>query len=329
MGAEFLTVVGSSLANSSIKRLLSKSEPDLFEIKQVVINGVSDTILFIAYFIKKSNNRNILKRLFTKENFYKFDKDYKIEITNRVGYDVSREILKYDAASIIIPFEKFFDLPDRNFVITIRGRFRQNYSKIFLLQPYFEPIIVDDHKNVYKTKIVVYNKIYDAEELTFINIPFRQVFPLDFLGPKLLTSLELKSYRHLNKANKSLSLSSRRRTQLKQKWGFDPYLLNNVISAFLRELEILITRKYRDFITATSETHSVQVTKMELEFPRVQEDGLPVMSLRPTICFDYSNRDSTIIDILISINKDEFLKQAIKLWHKFKGPKRTYKKTLK
>lgn len=322
MGAEFIATMVSSFASSSINRLLSKSVPNLFEIKQIVLNGTSDTINFIIHFIKTSKQKNILKRLFTKGEIYTFEKDFTIKITNSIGHDVTRDILEYDTAKIIVPFEKFFDLSGRRFIIHARGRFRANYKEIFLLCPEHEPIIKNDQRIVYRTKIVVYNKKYDAEELTFINIPFRQIFPIDFLGPKLLTSREVKAFHHLNKVPIGSSIYRRRKKQLTQTWGFEPERLNEVISSFLRAFEALVTRRFREFIIATSETHSVQVTKLELEFQRVQE-GLPTVFLRPTICFDYSNRDSNVIDISISLNKEVILKLTTKLWSKFKGPKRT------
>ena len=330
MCAEFTTAIGASLASSSISRLLSKSEPDLFEIKQIVINGTSDTIIFICHFIKRTKNKNILKRIFTKGETFEFEKDFKIKITNSVGEDVTRKILHYDTMKIVIPFNRFFEVPGRKFIIDARGRFRENFNDIFVIDFSKEPTIKDDQRIVYRTKIVVINKKYDAEEITFINIPFRQIFPIDFIGSHLFTQFELKAFHHLNKAKNKVLLQNRRRNQLRQKWGFDPENLNIVISHFLRALEKLVNRRYNDFIIVTSETHSVQVTKMDLEFPRVQEEGLPSMAFRPTICFDYSNRDPTLIDILISINKHSFLKHAMKLWHKFKSPKRTApKKTLR
>jgi len=258
-----------------------------------------------------------------KELGYKFVSQYVLHFLQ----DHAKEILTLED-KIIIPFEKFFDISGRRFIIHARGRFRANYNEIFLLHPEHDPIIKNDQRIVYRTKIVVYNKKYDAEELTFISIPFRQIFPIDFLGSKLLTSREAKAFHHLNKVPIGSSTYKRRKKQLTQIWGFEPERLSEVISAFLRAFEKLVSRRFRDFIIATSKTHSVQATKLELEFQRIQQ-GLPTVFLRPTICFDYSNRDSNIIDISISLNKEVISKLITKLWSRFKGPKRTApKKTL-
>ena len=248
--------------------------------------------------------------------------DFTIKITNEIGNDVTRDILEYNAVKTIIPFEKFFNLSGKRFIIDARGRFRENYKDIFLLVPETDPIIKNEQKVVYRTKIVFFNKKYDAEELTYVNIPFRQMFPIDFIGPKLLTSLEVKEFHHINKTTKGSLIYSRRRARLKQKWGFDPENLNVVIRHFLSAFESLIKRRFREFIVASSEDHNVQVTKMDLEFSRIQE-GLPTVFLHPTICFDYSNRESNVINISFSLNKEVILKLIKKLWSKFKRPKPT------
>ena len=325
MGAEFLTPFVSAFASDTIRRLLSKSEPNLFEIKQIVINGTSDTIEFIFHFIKTS--KGTFKRFFSKSKPYHFEKDFEIKITNNVGHDVTRDILEFDAVKVIIPFEKFFDISGRRFIIHARGRFQGKYNDLFLLDPEQEPFIKDDLKIVYRTKIVVYSKKYDAEEITFINIPFRQLFPIDFIGPLLLSSHDIKAFHHLNKEKQGSPLHTRRRIALKQKWGFDPDLLSEKLTTFLSALEGLVSRRFREFIIATSETHSVQITKVNIEFSRIQQ-GLPTVFLHPIVCFDYTNRDSSVVNILISINKELILKLVKKLWSKFKGPKRTAPKKL-
>ena len=309
--------------------MLSKSEPNLFEIKQIVINGTSDTIDFIIHFIKASKNKNILKRIFSKPEIFSFEKDFEIKITNSVAEDVTRDILEYDAAKIVIPFEKFFDISGKLFIIHARGRFKQKYGDLFLIDSEQEPFIKNDDKIVYRTKIVVFSKKYAAEEAAFIGIPFRQLFPIDFIAPILLTSLDVKAFRHLNKEKLRSTLHTRREMALEQRWGFKPELLTDKITAFLRALEGLISRRYREFIVATSEIHRVQVTKVNVEFSRIQQ-GLPTVFFRPVICFDYTNRESNVINISISINKKLILKHVKRLWSKFKGPKRTApKKTLR
>ncbi len=330
MCADIIIPLASSVISSSIGKLLKKSEPNLFEIKQIVINGTSDTIYCIIHFIRSSKNKKILLKIFKKKNIYKLEKkDYKIKITNSLGHDVTRDIVEYEATKILIPFEKFFNLSDRRFIIDIRGRFREKYRDIFIINAGKEPITKNEQRIVYRTKIVVLNKKYDVEELTFVSIPFQQILTVDFVGQKLLTSLEAKAFRHLNKGPKGSLLNNRRKTQLKQKWGFDPEKLNVAISLFLRALEESVKRRFRELIVVNSETHDVQVTKMDLEFDRVQQ-GLPIVSFRPTICFDYSNKESNVIDITISLNREAILKIVTKLWRKFKSPKRTApKKTLR
>ncbi len=328
MCAEFIGPIASTITASSIKRLLAKSTPNLFEIKHIIINGISDTIDFIIHFIKASKNNKILRRIFPKPESFTFERDFNIEITNRLGEDVTRDILEYEAKKIVIRFEKFFDVQGKLFIIHARGRFMEMFSDLFLTSSSIEPIINNEDQIVYLTKVVVYHKKYDTEKFTCINVPFKKQFLIDFIGPSLLTQREVKAFRHLNKEKLRTPLHSRREKSLRQKWGFDPDLLTERISGFLGVLEGFFTRRFREFIIATSETHSVQITKVNLEFSRIQQ-GLPVIFITPVICFDYKEGDPEIIDISISINKRIILKQATKLWAKFKKPKQTApKKTL-
>lgn len=332
MGSDFVATAASKIAIDAISKLLSKSERNLFEIKQVVINGTSDTIYFIIHFIKGTINQNIIKRklknIFTKPEIYSFEKDFKIKITDNTGNDVTRDVIEYGIAKKTIVFDKFFDLQGREFIIDASGRYGERYEDLFLLDHGKEPIFKTEHKIGYETKIVVFNKKYDTEVLNFINIPFSVLYPIDFIGSRLLKPLDVKAYRHLNSVSKTSSTYRKRRKQLHQRWGFDPEDLNANISAFLRLLEKLVQRRFREIIFATSEKHNVQITKVVIEFDRVQE-GLPNVAIRPTICFDYSQNDENAFEISVLLKKDTLIKFVDKLWSKFKKPKRTApKKTL-
>ena len=332
MCSDFVATAASTIAANTITRLLSKSERNLFEIKHVVINGTSDTIHFIIHFIKGKVNQNIIKRklvnIFTKKEIHSFEKDFEIKITDNFGNDVTRDIIEYGIAKKTIVFDKFFDLQGREFIIEARGRYREKYRELFLLDHGKEPIFKTEHKIGYKTKIVVFNKKYDAEVLNFINIPFTVFYPMDFIGSRLLKPFDVKAYRHLNSVSKTSSTYRKRRKQLHQKWGFDPEDLDVKISAFLRVLEDFVQRRFREIIIATSEKHNVQITKVVIEFNRVQA-GLPNMVIRPTICFDYSQNDENAFEISVLLKKDTLLKFVDKLWSKFKKPKRTAPKKLK
>lgn len=331
MCSDFLATAVSNIAASTITRLLSKSERNLFEIKHVVINGISDTIHFIIHFIKGRVNQNIIKRklknIFTKREIHSFEKDFEIKITDNIGDDVTRDVIEYGIAKKTIVFDKFFDLQGKEFIIEARGRYGEKYNELFLLNHENEPVIKTEHEIGYKTKIVVFNKKYDADILNFINIPFSVSYPIDFISSIILTPFDVKAFRHLNSVSNTTSIYRKRRKQLHQRWGFDPEDLFDKISHFLRLFEKLVQRRFRELINATSETHNVQITKVNIEFDRVQE-GLPNVVIRPIICFDYSQNDENVIDISVFLNKDKFLKFADKLWSKFKKPKRTYKKML-
>ncbi|MHA1195164.1 MAG: hypothetical protein ACTSRH_07795 [Promethearchaeota archaeon] len=330
MNAEFITSTITSITVDAINRLLSRSEPNLLEVKQVVVNGISDTISFIVHFIKGNRKESILKRklesIFNKrENIIPFEKDFEIQITDNLGNDVTNLILEYDAAKKIIPFKKFFDLPGRVFIIDARGRFKEEYNKLFVLAPESEPFIKTNERIVYRTKVVVINKKYDAKEVIFISIPFRQMIPINFIGDRLLRSIELKAFRHLNKAKRISSVYMRRKKYLHQKLGFNPDDLDLKISFFLGKFEETMKRRFKEYISVTSDESKVQVTKVDLEFSRIM-NGLPSVFLHPVICFDFDDKTNKVINITISINKEKILKLVDRIWSKIKNPIKDYNK---
>lgn len=329
MGSEFFSSTASSVAQGVIERLLNLAEPNVVEIKEIIINGNTDTIHTIIHFYKSQKLMERLIARFQSKNKkgIRLDKESEIVITDEFGNNITDQVLLYEPIYTIIPYKELFKLPGERFIIQVDAPFKLEYDSLFLIDKGVEPVLNTASNLLYRFKVYIYQNKYISDNIRYLNIPFSYPILIDFVKSRFLKPLETKELRLLSKAKRPSRRYNEIKTKLEQRWGFNPDDLDIRIRAFMRKLEKKSKVRFNEFISLTCSTAKVRLTKLEMEFDKVQ-NSLPAFYYFPKILFNYHEGDDNLMEIEININKDKLNQIVDKIWSKIKKPKKTYKKTL-
>lgn len=330
MDSEFFSSSVSSIAQGVIERLLNLAEPNVVEVKEIVINGNTDTIHTIIHFYK---SQKLMERLTAKfkskqKNVITLDKEATIVITDEFGNNITDQVLEYEHIYTLIPYKELFKIPGERFIIQVDAPFRAEYNSLFLIDREVEPVLNTKTNLLHRCRLYVYQKKYISNEIRYLNIPFSYPILIDFIKSRFIKPLELKSLDLLKKAKSPSRRYNETKKKLAQKWGFDPDDLSLKIRAFMRKLEEKSRVRFSEFMSVSCQDTQVRLTKLQLEFERVQQT-LPVFHYIAKLSFNYHEGDDNEIEIDININKEKLNQIVDKIWSKIKKPLRTAPKKLK
>lgn len=330
MNPEFFSSTASSVAQGVIERLLNLAEPNVVEVKEIIINGNTDTIHTILHFYKsqKLMERFIAKFKSKNKNVIRLDKEAEVVITDEFGNNITDQVLQFEPIHTIIPYKELFKLAGERFIIQVDAPFKLRYNSLFFIDKEVEPVLNTPKNLLYRFKLYIYQNKYISNDIRYLNIPFSYPILIDFVKKRFLGSLEIKELRLLSKAKRPSRQYNETKTKLEKRWGFNPDDLDINIRAFMKKLEQRSKVRFSEFISVSCNTAKVRLTKLEMEFDKVQ-NSLPVFYYLLKVLFNYHEGDDNLMEIDININKEKLNRIVDKIWSKIKRPLPTAPKKLK
>lgn len=322
---EMLRDLGFKSAKEVINRLLSTSKSNIYEIKSIIISGVSKYLDFTIHFIKSSRRKHALIA-FLRDNlgfsdYIPFPSTFSIIIKDNLINDVTDQAVEYPQGVTIINLNKLLALQGKVFVINVRGHWEGNIKELIKDFSRNRPIFEDDNLRKYTFKFIFYRSSFVTEDLSLLDIPIKVFLPIGFLNKIIFDDKILLLKKYIEKY-KDIRRKYKEYTKILENSKGIPYdKLWNYVGRLFLKLQVSIEKRYNEFLTLTSISHS-NISNVVLIHKRAYPD-LPDLNLEATILVDYRKQEDKIIDLELTLDKEKLNKITSKLWSKITAPKRT------
>ena len=157
---DIIKELGFGTAKLYLEKLLSSSHSGLWEIKEIIYNGVFNRIAFIIHFYKPKQRGSKILSYFREEfglgKYLPFPYDFKIKVKTALLEDITDQVLIHEPVNTLVNLEELVRMPIKDFIIDARGSFKIDIHDIIYSDGRERPTFESTTVRIYTIKVIFF-----------------------------------------------------------------------------------------------------------------------------------------------------------------------------